>query len=209
MWSERTAQSSSITLLVNAEEFGRKRVSTLASVIGWSYRLAGATLWAGIILSVLLTSSEGSAAFSQPSAECGPALRHLPAGTGPCSQNSRFGRQTTATCTIDAAKPASSLAARLCCSLIRLYQRLVSPVGASACQMWPSCSAYGYEAFRRYGFLLGVMLTSDRLMRDNFSARGKYPLVRRDGRWLLADPLDENTWWWHKRGRKVVGRKAS
>ena len=97
--------------------------------------------------------------------------------------------------------------APVCRALIRFYQRIISPIGASSCRMYPSCSAFAQEAFESHGFFRGMMLTSDRLMRDAFFAGTEYPLIRNDGRWLLYDPLVENTWWWRK-GRRgaIVGR---
>ena len=97
--------------------------------------------------------------------------------------------------------------AKICCALIRFYRITISPIGASSCRMYPSCSAFAHEAFENHGFFHGMMLTSDRLMRDTFIAGTEYPLIRRDGQWLLYDPVSENTWWWQKsRRRTSVGR---
>lgn len=95
--------------------------------------------------------------------------------------------------------------APVCCALVGFYQRIISPIGASSCRMCPSCSAFAREAFARHGFLRGMMLTSDRLMRDSFFAGTEYPLICKDGRWLHHDPLRENTLWWRRdRGRTIV-----
>jgi len=97
--------------------------------------------------------------------------------------------------------------APVCCELIGFYQRTISPIGASSCRMYPSCSAFAHEAFENHGIFLGMMLTSDRLMRDTFFAGTEYPLVRKDGQWLLYDPLKENTKWWRRSRRQaIVGR---
>ncbi|MCD6328664.1 membrane protein insertion efficiency factor YidD [bacterium] len=92
--------------------------------------------------------------------------------------------------------------------LIRFYQRVISPVNGSSCQMWPSCSAYSSQAFREHGFVKGFLLTSDRLIRCNPWAGPHYPYIVRDGRVLLSDPLHRNTWWWQKRGRARIVRTA-
>ncbi|RLC48290.1 MAG: hypothetical protein DRH70_01350 [Candidatus Coatesbacteria bacterium] len=86
--------------------------------------------------------------------------------------------------------------AAVCRHLITFYQKFISPIDATSCRMYPSCSAFASEAFTRYGFLRGMLLTSDRLMRDCLFADSDYPLVKRGGRWLLKDPVDDNTWWW-------------
>ncbi|HUT04050.1 MAG TPA: membrane protein insertion efficiency factor YidD [bacterium] len=97
--------------------------------------------------------------------------------------------------------------ATACCHLIRFYQKFISPIDATSCRMYPSCSAFASEAFMRHGFLRGMLLTSDRLMRDCLFADSNYTLVKRGGRWLLCDTVEENTWWWSRlRGKQDVRR---
>lgn len=95
------------------------------------------------------------------------------------------------------------------CSLIRIYQNVISPVGASSCQMHPSCSSYAYRAFQKYGFVRGVMLTSDRLMRCNPGAGPQYSLVEINGHWRLSDPLERNVWWWSNSRRESIVRRKN
>ena len=49
--------------------------------------------------------------------------------------------------------------------LVRLYQRLVSPLLPPACRFYPSCSRYAAEAIRRHGALRGSLLAARRLAR--------------------------------------------
>jgi putative membrane protein insertion efficiency factor len=49
--------------------------------------------------------------------------------------------------------------------LIRLYQVLLSPLLGSNCRFHPTCSAYGVEAFRKWGALRGGWLTARRIAR--------------------------------------------
>ena len=49
--------------------------------------------------------------------------------------------------------------------LIRAYQLLISPVLPASCRFTPGCSAYGMEAIRRHGAILGGWLTLRRLAR--------------------------------------------
>jgi putative membrane protein insertion efficiency factor len=55
--------------------------------------------------------------------------------------------------------------ARLLIALVRLYQRLISPLLPPSCRFYPSCSAYAVEALRRHGALRGVVLIVRRLGR--------------------------------------------
>ena len=51
--------------------------------------------------------------------------------------------------------------------LIRLYQKYISTQDQPACNFYPSCSRFGMGAIQKYGFFRGVLLTADRLLRDN------------------------------------------
>ncbi|MCS6984042.1 MAG: membrane protein insertion efficiency factor YidD [Leptospiraceae bacterium] len=48
---------------------------------------------------------------------------------------------------------------------LRFYQKYLSPLDASRCHYKPSCSTYAYEAIKKYGALLGILMSLDRLMR--------------------------------------------
>ena len=50
---------------------------------------------------------------------------------------------------------------------IRFYQTFISSQDGDNCPMRPSCSQFGFEALRRYGFFQGSLMTADRLVRDN------------------------------------------
>lgn len=50
-------------------------------------------------------------------------------------------------------------------ALIWLYRRLLSPLLPASCRYYPTCSAYGMEAIRRYGAFKGGWLTLKRIAR--------------------------------------------
>jgi len=58
--------------------------------------------------------------------------------------------------------------------LIWLYKRLISPLLPRTCRFYPSCSQYGLEAFRKYGFFKALWLTVWRVMRCNPFNKGGY-----------------------------------
>lgn len=49
--------------------------------------------------------------------------------------------------------------------LIRLYQRLLSPLLGPRCRFYPSCSAYAVEAIERHGSWRGGWLAARRVCR--------------------------------------------
>ncbi|MGH8456924.1 MAG: membrane protein insertion efficiency factor YidD [Stenotrophobium sp.] len=49
--------------------------------------------------------------------------------------------------------------------LIRLYQRLLSPLLGPRCRFYPSCSSYALEAIQRHGALHGGALAVRRICR--------------------------------------------
>jgi putative membrane protein insertion efficiency factor len=50
-------------------------------------------------------------------------------------------------------------------TLIRAYQRLLSPLLPPSCRFYPSCSQYALEAVTRHGALRGSWLAARRLVR--------------------------------------------
>jgi putative membrane protein insertion efficiency factor len=61
--------------------------------------------------------------------------------------------------------------------LILGYRRLISPLLPDSCRFYPSCSAYGAEAYRVHGFLRGTWLTVRRVARCHpWHAGGEDPV---------------------------------
>ncbi len=77
-----------------------------------------------------------------------------------------------------------------CIGIIKLYQKYISANHPGVCRFSPTCSAYGIEAFHRFGFLGGSVLTLWRVVRCNPLFRGGY------------DPVPERFHWpWRRRDR--------
>ena len=70
-----------------------------------------------------------------------------------------------------------SFAALIAIFLIRIYQKTISPWIPCRCRFEPSCSHYGLEAFKKRGFIDGLILTTWRLMRCQPFCRGGYDPV--------------------------------
>jgi len=70
---------------------------------------------------------------------------------------------------------------------IRFFQEYISPTDGARCQFSPTCSAFGYGAISEQGPWLGMLMTTDRLMRCSyFTDPSVYPQLP-NGR--LADPV--------------------
>ncbi|MCJ8169431.1 membrane protein insertion efficiency factor YidD [Atopomonas sediminilitoris] len=68
----------------------------------------------------------------------------------------------------------------LALGLIRVYRYAISPMMASHCRFYPSCSCYAQEAIEQYGVVHGGWLTVRRLSRCHPWHPGGY------------DPVPEN-----------------
>jgi len=65
--------------------------------------------------------------------------------------------------------------------LIKCYQRFISPMFASRCRFYPTCSEYALEAFMEYGASKALYLTLKRLLRcQPFCKGGVDPLPTSD-----------------------------
>lgn len=62
-------------------------------------------------------------------------------------------------------------------SVIRFYQRFISPLLPPTCRFEPSCSQYGYEAIARYGIVRGGWLAVKRISRCHPFNPGGYDPV--------------------------------
>lgn len=62
-------------------------------------------------------------------------------------------------------------------TLIRFYQRWISPMLGANCRFYPSCSCYAHEAIARHGALKGFGLAVWRLLRCHPWHAGGYDPV--------------------------------
>ncbi|MGE6628765.1 membrane protein insertion efficiency factor YidD [Bacillus sp. NPDC077027] len=52
---------------------------------------------------------------------------------------------------------------RIFISIIRFYQKFISPITPPSCRFYPTCSNYGLEAIKTHGALKGGWLTIKRI----------------------------------------------
>ncbi|HRP89213.1 MAG TPA: membrane protein insertion efficiency factor YidD [Edaphocola sp.] len=58
-----------------------------------------------------------------------------------------------------------SVAAKILLAVFKGYQKLISPMLGSNCRFTPTCSQYGVEAVKKYGFFKGGWMTLKRIGR--------------------------------------------
>jgi hypothetical protein len=65
--------------------------------------------------------------------------------------------------------------------------------------MQPSCSTFGYKAYKKHGLLLGTLLTFDRLMHEGNEYKVSPVVSHRDNmgniKLLTYDPVENNDFW--------------
>ena len=60
---------------------------------------------------------------------------------------------------------------------IKFYQRKISPLFGPKCRFYPTCSQYALEAYEKYGFFKGSILSLWRILRCNPFSKGGYDPV--------------------------------
>jgi uncharacterized protein len=64
---------------------------------------------------------------------------------------------------------------------LEFYRKNISPIDGDKCVFQPSCSRFAKDAFLRYGFLKGSILTADRLTRCHGKAYYDKSYKKRNG----------------------------
>ena len=67
---------------------------------------------------------------------------------------------------------------KICIAMIRFYQKHLSGLKSHAtCKYIPTCSQYAIEAYEKYGFFKGTVLSVWRILRCNPFSKGGYDPV--------------------------------
>lgn len=84
-----------------------------------------------------------------------------------------------------------SVPAQLAIGLVRLYQKLLSPLLGPNCRYYPSCSHYAIEAVQQWGLGRGGVLALARILRCHPFHPGGYDPV--PSQWSLQAVLGRST----------------
>ena len=68
-------------------------------------------------------------------------------------------------CTDNGRENKPGIASTIAIFIIKFYKFAISPHLAGCCRFEPTCSSYGLQAFRKYGFWKAFKLTAKRLMK--------------------------------------------
>ena len=119
-------------------------------------------------------------------------------GAAPAEQGKAMRAPTTPqrTAHLTASAPESTLPAQVFDAYLRFFQQVISPVDGARSNMYPTGSAYARQAIKKHGALVGVVLTTERLMHEGNEDQVS-PRIRKYGLWRVHDPVEANDWWWH------------
>jgi len=82
---------------------------------------------------------------------------------------------------------------------LKFFRSTISRADGHRCPMYPSCSEYSAQAFRKHGFIIGWIMTSDRLLRCGRDEKqlGEEIIIHNNTH--VFDPLRNNDFWWTPR----------
>ncbi|MCD5411215.1 MAG: membrane protein insertion efficiency factor YidD [Clostridiales bacterium] len=64
--------------------------------------------------------------------------------------------------------------------IIKIYQKIISPLKRKTCRFYPTCSSYCIDAYMTFGFLKATYLSIYRIFRCNpFNSGGYDPLIKK------------------------------
>jgi hypothetical protein len=90
-----------------------------------------------------------------------------------------------------------SPAARTSRKVIHFFREYISSVDGDRCMMHPSCSSYGLIAIEKHGFIIGYIMTVDRLIHEN-NEMDIAEVIKTRGISLYHDSVENNDFWWYK-----------
>ncbi|MCP3025968.1 membrane protein insertion efficiency factor YidD [Halobacillus sp. A5] len=62
-------------------------------------------------------------------------------------------------------------------AVLSIYRKFISPLTPPSCRFMPTCSEYGIEAFRKFGFIKGTWLTVKRISKCHPFHKGGFDPV--------------------------------
>src|SRR5438046_1035867 len=118
-------------------------------------------------------------------------------GEAPAEQDNAMRAPTTPhrTARLTTSTPEGTLPAQVFDAYLRFFQHVISPVDGARSNMYPTGSAYARQVIKKHGALVGIVLTTERLMHEGNEDQVS-PRIRKYGIWRVYDPVEANDWWW-------------
>ena len=91
-----------------------------------------------------------------------------------------------------------SPAARTFIKGIHFFREYVSSVDGDRCMMHPSCSSYSLIAIEKHGFIIGYIMTVDRLIHEN-NEMDIAEVIKIGEVTRYHDSVENNDFWWYKK----------
>lgn len=82
-------------------------------------------------------------------------------------------------------------------TFVEFYRTYISPIDGKDCSMYPSCSEYSIQSFKKHGLFIGWAMTCDRLYRCGRDELRLSPTIIINGEFRCYDPLEANDFWWY------------
>jgi putative component of membrane protein insertase Oxa1/YidC/SpoIIIJ protein YidD len=79
---------------------------------------------------------------------------------------------------------------------VRLFRKYISVTDGNRCPMYPTCSQYCIESFRKNGIIMGWIMSCDRIMRCGGNEMDLSSPVWVNGEKHIHDPVSHNDFWW-------------
>lgn len=100
--------------------------------------------------------------------------------------------------------PRRSLGKSVAVSLVKSFEKYISPVDGDKCPSYPTCSRYAREVFQKHGVLIGWVMTFDRLLHEADEVK-QAPLIRVYESYRYYDPVENNDFWWNSQRERFHG----
>ena len=81
---------------------------------------------------------------------------------------------------------------------LKFFSKTVSRADGRRCMMYPSCSHYSRQAFKKHGFIKGWVMTCDRLLRCGRDERHLSEQIIVGNQTYILDPVQRNDFWWSR-----------
>ena len=83
---------------------------------------------------------------------------------------------------------------------LAVWHRVLTRADGPRSVMYPTASGFLGQAVAKHGMLIGIVMTTDRLLHE-WDEQARAPRVTRDGVSRTYDPVEANDFWWAQEAR--------